>query len=810
MWKGWNFEKKRDEYQNSELPDLLIYRKKKYIIPGALLLFLALLLLSVVLTLGIVGSVGEDVTQAASEMFQLENVIYLLPGFAILEIPALLIYAVIDIGERRFLRVYQKMPAWAKQKLCRARFRNLFLRGLGFYEAAGYILFNDRCLFGTPQIVQIEDIVWGYLGRLDVQFSDEERNFISPGLQFFSLCFYTKDGRRHRIFANVSYKEVVSWFTARCPRAILGYGKEQKRQAEEIFRREAERTSFLSGEEKDSYLVRKRKTVTAAAVGSFLAVIFLTAGFCGWRYINSDEYLYRKNMKQADSWYAAGEYSRAYNAYSAAGDYRPDDEEVQKGRLLSCLGMAKNDGYLDSIIRDYENLFYYQDLFTDEMDISDWYFDCAGYYLQYDDPMAAVDLLERGMETFSREETVVENGESFGDDDKKGNSLFGWDKEEASSEKNAEDLQKIRENILRKMQNKKEDILAHCEVETVTLYLNGEKNTYTEYDEAGREILTVDYYSHVNASRWIYKTYDDTGNLILEETWYQEDDRAEKEKRSEVRLSYDEEGRVLHEEEYNLERGEITYESSYEYDAAGNQIYFRTIYSGRVFYESECCVVSDLVRIDREYNMDRPEGDEPYSYVEQRWDETGNELETAYYPAKYTPEEIEEGKAKAWGRYYYTYDAVGNCTGLFYQNGETGTSEPVYEREYDDRNNLIKEVYYYSSEVPEDCYQETTIWHYDDRNLLIKKEWTTGDDVEEWGGFEEIYTYDEAEKLVRVDYLNEGKFMHSVVKEYDILGNQIKECRTDAEDGTVSEDAVPDKEWNYRYRYRKENLRWGH
>ena len=208
--------------------------------------------------------------------------------------------------------------------------------------------------------------------------------------------------------------------------------------------------------------------------------------------------------------------------------------------------------------------------------------------------------------------------------------------------------------------------------------------------------------------------------------------------------------------------------------------------------------------------MDRPEGDEPYSYVEQRWDEAGNELETAYYPAKYTPEEIEEGKAKAWVRYCYTYDAAGNCTALFCQYEEAGTSEPIYEREYDDRNNLIKEVWFYRSEVPEDCYQETTIWHYDDRNLLIKKEWTTGDDVEEWGGFEEIYTYDEAEKLVRVDYLNEGKFMHSVVKEYDILGNQIKECRTDAEDGTVSEDAVPDKEWNYRYRYRKENLRWGH
>lgn len=805
-----NQNRKEYQQQNIELSKLLIYGKKKYILPGALLLFLGILLLSVVMTLGIVGSVGEDVAEAASDMFQLQNVICLLPGFAILSVPTLLVYAVIHIGERRFLHVYQTVPETVKEKLCKLRARNLFLRGLGFYEADGYILFNDRCVFGTPQIVRTEDIVWGYLGRSDVRFSDVERNFISPTLQFFSLCFYTKDGRRHRIFASMSYKEVVSWFTTCCPRAILGYGKEQKRQAEEIFRREAERTGFLFGEEKDSYLVRKRRAVTAAAVSGLLAVIFLAAGFYGWRYINSDDYQYRKNIRQADSWYAEGEYSRAYNAYSAAGYYRPEDEEVQKGRLLSCLGMSKNDGYLDSIIRNYENLFYWQNLFTDETDISDWYFDCAGYYLQYDDPMGAVDLLERGMETFSREETVVESGENSGDNGKKGNSLFGRDEEEISSEKNAEELQKNRENILRKMQNKKEDILAHCEVEAVTLYLYGKRDKYTEYDEAGREVLTVDYYSHVNKSRWIYKTYDDAGNLILEETWYQEEDRREKEKRSELRLSYDEEGRLIHEEEYNPEQGEITHKISYEYDAAGNQIYFQSIYDGMVFYESECCVVSDLVRIDREYNMDLPDGDEPYSYVEQRWDEAGNELETAYYPAKYTPQEIEEGKAKAWGRYCYTYDGAGNCTGLFYQYEEADISEPLYEREYDDRNNLIREIYYYRSEVPEDCYQETTIWCYDNRNLLIKKERTTGGDLDDRGGFEEIYTYNEEEKLVRVDYLNDGKFMRSVVKEYDILGNQIKEYKIDAEDGTASEDAVPDKEWEYRYRYRKENLRWGH
>lgn len=243
-----NQNRKNYRQQNSELPDLLIYRKKKYIIPGALLLLLAILLLSFVITLNIVGSVGEDMAEVALEMLEPRNLLYLiaynlgylLPGLAILGIPVMLLYAVLHIGERRFLRIYRNMPESAKQKLCKMKSRNLFLRGLGFYEAEGYILFGDRCVFGTPQIARIDDIVWGYLGRSDIQYSNVEMNVTSPGLQFFSLCFYTKDGRRHRIFASMSYKEVVSWFTTRCPRAILGYGKEQKRQAKEIFRREAE------------------------------------------------------------------------------------------------------------------------------------------------------------------------------------------------------------------------------------------------------------------------------------------------------------------------------------------------------------------------------------------------------------------------------------------------------------------------------------------------------------------------------------------------------------------------------------------
>ena len=51
----------------NELPEILIYHKKKYIILGAMLLFLAVLAVSLGLTLGIAASAGEDPAEVAQD-----------------------------------------------------------------------------------------------------------------------------------------------------------------------------------------------------------------------------------------------------------------------------------------------------------------------------------------------------------------------------------------------------------------------------------------------------------------------------------------------------------------------------------------------------------------------------------------------------------------------------------------------------------------------------------------------------------------------------------------------------------------------
>ncbi len=761
---------KRYKKPEDKLEDILIYHKRKYIMPICLILYLALVLVSIVLTLGVAAYAGEEPLEVAKEIFRLSNMIYLLPGMAVLGIPALLIHILLGVGERRFLRVYRTLPETAKQKLFEAKFREQYPGGMRIYEAEGCFLFYDRCLLGMPQIVRTEDIVWGYLGRSDIQFSDMEKNIVYSGVRFFSLCFYTKDGRPHRIFANVSYKDIVSWFTARCPRAILGYGREQKRRAEEIFRAEAERTAFLFGEERDSYPARRRRTVVMVAGGSLMAVVLLTAGFVGWQYRNSEEYLYRKNMRQAESWYESGEFSRAYQAYYAAREIRKDDKEALKGMLLSSVETAKKDGYLDSIIRDYENLFYYQELFAEETDISGWYFECAEYYLMKDDPLGAAGLLERGIETFGKADAKGETAE-------------------------AENGRTRSEEIVGRMERKREDILAHCRMAGVTEYLYGKRSNYKEYDEQGREVLRLRYPDR--KCIWEYKNYDESGNLTFVEKWEQKEGEKEKQKTEEEYLEYDEQGNLCYIVRYDTMRGRETYEMNCGYDEEGHQTYYLESYDGEIFMERQCCLRSDHMQIDREYTADCPEGEEPIYYIAQEWDEEGKLLRESCYSLFYSPEEIQAGEAEPLVQYDYAYDKNGNTISISYISGSDGRRYQVYEREYDDRNNLIKEIYYeYGEEKNSFC--ETTVWKYNEEGVLLEKEVSTDG---AWKGYAEHYAYDEAGNLIRRDYLDGDGSGFSIIKEYDILGNQVKEYRIEGGAETLPDDAEPEKEWEYQYRY---------
>lgn len=529
--------------------------------------------------------------------------------------------------------------------------------------------------------------------------------------------------------------------------------------------------AFWFGEERDSYPARRRRSAVLAVGGSLLMVVLLAAGFCGWRYTESEEYLYRKNMRQAESWYEGGEFSRAYQAYYAAREIRKDDKEALKGMLLSSVETAKKDGYTDGIIQNYENLFYHQELFAEEMDISEWYFECAEYYLMKDDPVGAAGLLERGIQNF--EET-----EAKGEIEEAGNG------------------QSRSEEIVGRMERKREDILAHCRVAGVTEYLYGERRGYEEYDEQGREVLKIRYLDW--NCIWEYKKYDEAGNLTFVERWEQKEGEKEKQKTGEEYLEYDEQGNLYYNVKYDTVRGRETYEMSRGYDEEGHQTFYLESYDGEIFTERQCCLRSDHMQIDREYNADYPEGEDPICYIAQEWDEEGKLLRKSYYSLFYSPEEIQAGEAAPLVQYDYAYDEKGNIVSTSYISGRDGRYYPIYEREYDDRNNLIKEIYFEYDEG-EYSFCETTVWKYDEEGVLLEKEVSTGDRDNIWKGYAEHYAYDEAGNLIRRDYLDGDGGGFSVTKEYDILGNPVKEYKIERGAETLPDDAEPEKEWEYQY-----------
>ena len=297
-----------------------------------------------------------------------------------------------------------------------------------------------------------------------------------------------------------------------------------------------------------------------AVGGGFLAVMLSLAGFYGWQYINSDDYLYQKNMKKGDRWYAEGEFFEAWQAYRAVAGYREGkDEAAMKGLMLSGLELKKINSEPVYITLVYEELIDCQEMFMGEMDISVWYFECAEYYLMDEKPLFAVELLERGIETFEDPETIVWEGDA---EEPESVTEQGTGEEEAG----------CREEILQNMQSKREDILARCEVASVEEYTDGKLSRRIWYDEENREIMETN--GRYLPRRWTYKTYDDAGNLVCEEIC-REEESGEKVKKKEKNWSYDEDGHLLHEEHYDLERGEITYEADYEYDESGNRIYLK-------------------------------------------------------------------------------------------------------------------------------------------------------------------------------------------------------------------------------------------
>lgn len=474
------------------------------------------------------------------------------------------------------------------------------------------------------------------------------------------------------------------------------------------------------------------------------------------QYRNSDPYLYMRSMEEAEDRYSRGKWYEAYRAYRKALEYREGDEKALKGTLLSTVEAAKEKGDPERIIKAYEKLFSCQDLFSEDTELADMYHECVDYCLMGDEPVKAVEFLEDGMEVFTGGETV------------------------------------------RKMRERKADILAHTQVKSETLYMDVnrypsvlEKMHYIEYDEEGKEILYIHCFPYGRKDWWEHNSYDEDGNLIYVEHWSVKEE--EEQKTHEEYRTYDEEGRLLHQVNYYLPNGTVYQEMNYEYDEKGNEIYEKSsnyYLDGELESEDESIMLSDDLQKIREVEYDGREYKEYNYYILETEDEDGNQVMGYYDGDTYTAEDIQNRHAVPRYTYSYTYDEKGNLTAVYYWDEEYQDGFLEYERIFDDRGNVIRE----ESRNPW-WRKRTTAWHYNDRNLLVKKE--VYDTYDDDGKIEyddtEFYIYDETDTLRKMN----GE---RVVREYDRLGNPTKEYERFWDWSSV-EGELPKAVWIYGYHY---------
>lgn len=276
----------------------------------------------------------------------------------------------------------------------------------------------------------------------------------------------------------------------------------------------------------------------------------------------------------------------------------------------------------------------------------------------------------------------------------------------------------------------------------------------------------------------ITRTYDDRGNLLVEEngdtkTTYTYDEKGNVlSKQTESgetvftsSFTYDSEGRKTSHTEEQKRDGRIISKTTQtmEYDKYGNitkrvtedSFGFSNTYLVEYTYDSEGRILTSKNNTgfdeEKTYTYDDRgnlieicvDGEDKFIYT---YDENNNLLS----------EEYKGAYRDAWDYIYkYTYDSMGNKTSEYLK--EIGNqSEETYERTFDDKGNLLKQVHSYrSGRIEKDTTDEYT---YNEKGLQITRKQTSRDgDVNSC--FTEELTYDDNGNIIKraVCYNGEDK-----------------------------------------------------
>lgn len=713
------------------------------------------------LTAVVIAAVGLSVDGTLQYMLEdlartgRKDILMLFAIVALYSLPYLVLCALIELMKCQRISVLRRLPEEDRKlfgQMCRmevsmTRKMSLFdervhveRRKIGYTVEIGevvpltqYFLYRDKWTPLFWRMAAYEDVVWLYETHSMFQYTDMEQYIVTPRFHFYTIVFYTKDGKKHRILTTQEGRYEYRNILEHCRDVIQGLGTEQKELAKQ---------RFLMWEGMDGTIGRDKSERRAFCVRTAVLVLLVSAlGFFGYRqytaYTESDAYRYRQCMKEAEREMAegSGHYLSAYRQYEEARSYDPASEEAKEGSYQALLSLARENASLIGLYPGGYSGTCYEMLFSGYDVTAEIYLEAAQAYLDCKNYMEALSVLERGAK-----------------DD-------GYEELEAVYESVAEHLKVVSRITYENGYAANRTEKSYDRAENLTLeetyVASGEIAERLLFDENGNETDRIHYNKDGSISNRTERSYDGAGNCIRED-WYDGDERLPEQT---VEYTYDENGKMLRTEMYDKDK-RLYLRESHTYDDSGNEVSYRIVEVDPETGEEYETFWSETQYDDFENKVlytEKRDGETVWESVYQ-YDEKERAVREEHYcygmpdvHLEYVWQDKEDGGSLCEKSFYDdTGGGLSSITKIRYDAEGRKTEETVWNQEgdityayacsYDENGNVI-----WKKELEEE------VWYaYDERQNLT---WMKSQHLSGMGGTSErTYTYDRLGNLTEYLY----------------------------------------------------------
>lgn len=190
---------------------------------------------------------------------------------------------------RSEVSVMRKTSPFDEHVLVERRKRG-YMVGIGeIVPLRNYFLYRDKWTLFFWRMTAYEDVVWLYEEHSMFQYTNMEKFIATPRFHFYTIVFYTRDGKKHRIITTQEGRYEYRKILDHCRDVIQGYGEKQKELAKQ---------RLLMWEGMDSSIGRVRSERRAVSVRVAGLILLVSAsGFFGYRQYTDYQKFIRKRRK---------------------------------------------------------------------------------------------------------------------------------------------------------------------------------------------------------------------------------------------------------------------------------------------------------------------------------------------------------------------------------------------------------------------------------------------------------------------------------------------------------------------------------